>query len=590
MNSKRHTLLSVLLAFLGTCGLEIFFAVYESFTGGMIFLPVVYVLFRAYSASMNRKRTLGFDVLVAVLALIYAILFGFGMQMDAWSQASLEGWSFLAVLLLSIGIFPLLRLLVIWLEGFRIETRANPLVLKRCFLVLLVIWGLTYLALFPGVYGIDAPYWHYEFSHPDVSISSQWSPAYCGLWYSFVHFGEVFLNSAKLGFALFAAFQMVVTLYVVWRILKFTAARLNERFVIGATVFFMVPIHAILALTSAQDAMFVACFGMSVLYLLEYLLDGDRFWNAKANVVKLILWTVLMCVVRNNGLYALMVLAVVVLLVKQARRLLIPFAMVVVLVLVYQNPVYTMLGIEKGTAVREMLSLPLQQMGYVYNYSDRITYDLKAEMQNYVSDEGWQSYEPCISDHVKGQLNVDAVKSDMPAFLKLYVKCFLADPEGYLQAAGLQTFSLWYPSKSWPDSRPWHPYLDIICSETHGLYGDDFSIGRKSLCPPYRLILECLYGHGTPGDGYGGNLEMYFTRIPILNELSLAGTYTWILIFGLFYAIYKRNKAILVIWSFELGLWLTVLLSPVIMYRYCAPFIFTAPLYVSGLLLLKNRT
>lgn len=448
--------------------------------------------------------------------------------------------------------------------------------------------GGAFLALFPGVYGVDAQTWYYEFSHPEIPISSQWSPVYCGLWYAFVRFGEVFLNSNILGFGLFTAVQMGITLYAIWRFLKFTADRMNEKFVIGVTVFFMMPTHAIMALTSAQDALFSVCFGMAVLYLLEYILDEDNFWKNKKKLLKLVLWLLLMCMIRNNGLYALLVMLVILAFIKKTRRLLLPLTAVVVLVFLYQNPVYDMMGIEKGTAIREMLSLPLQQMAYLYNNSESLTEEQRNEMQLYVSKEGWQAYEPCISDQVKSRLNVEAVKNHKLDFLKLYVKCFLADPKGYLQAAGLQTFSLWYPYKAWPDPRPWHPYLNVQSYNTTEVY-DGFSISRKSLCPPYELILRMLFGYGGAGYGYGGDLEMSFTRIPVLNELCQAGTYTWILVFEFFYAIYKRKKGLFVILGIELGLWLTVFLSPVIMYRYCAPLIFTAPLYIMALLLVKDR-
>lgn len=448
--------------------------------------------------------------------------------------------------------------------------------------------GGAYLALFPGVYAVDAPTWYYEFSHSEIPISSQWSPVYSGLWYAFVHLGEVFFNSSVIGFGLFTAVQMSITLYAVWRVLRFISDRLNEKFVIGVTVFFMVPTHVIMALTSASDALFSVCFGMAVLYLLEYILDENIFWKDKKRILKFVLWLLLMCMIRNNGLYALLVMMVVIAFIKKTRRLLLPLATVVILVFLYQNPVYDMIGIEKGTAIREMLSLPLQQMAYVYNNSEKLTEEQRNEMQLYVSDEGWQAYEPCISDQVKGRLNVDVVRDHKMEFLKLYLRCFLTDPIGYLQAAGMQTFSLWYPYKTWPDPRPWHPYLNLQCYNTTEVY-DGFSISRRSLCPPYELILRILFGYGGAGYGWGGDLEMTFTRIPIFNELCQAGTYTWILVFEFFYAIYKRKKEIFVILGIELGLWLTVFLSPVIMYRYCAPLIFTAPLYILALLLVKER-
>lgn len=190
---------------------------------------------------------------------------------------------------------------------------------------------------------------------------------------------------------------------------------------------------------------------------------------------------------------------------------------------------------------------------------------------------------------IKSNLNIKEVQNDKLSFLKSYISFSVFDPIGYVQAFGLQTFSLWYPNKNWPDPRPWHPYIDILCYAESVGYEPGFVIKRDSLFPQYQWILENLYGVGSPGDGYGGNLKMFFSKIPIFSTLCQAGFYSCLLAFFGVYAVFvNRNKKMVLILSAEFGMWLTVLLSPVIMYRYCAPFIFTAPLYVSAMFLLKK--
>ena len=381
---------------------------------------------------------------------------------------------------------------------------------------------------------------------------------------------------------------MSVSLYVIWKVLSFINDKMNRMWVILSTLFFLLPIHVILSLTSAQDSLFAVSFAMVVLLLIEYLLD-EQFLNKK-NAIKLFLWMFLMCVIRNNGVYVLTFLLLSALLLKARRKFLILLTGVIIFVFVYQGPVYALCGWQKGTALREMLSLPLQQMAWVYN-NDDLTENQRKEMQKFVPDEGWNTYEPLISDHVKSNLNIEEVQRDKISFLKSYISFSVFDPIGYVQAFGLQTFSLWYPNKTWPDPRPWHPYIDILCYAESVGYEPGFVIKRDSLFPQYQWILENLYGAGSPGDGYGGNLKMVFSKIPIFSTLCQAGFYSCILAFLGVYAVFvNRNKKMVLILSAEFGMWLTVLLSPVIMYRYCAPFIFTAPLYVSAMFLLKKNT
>lgn len=94
-----------------------------------------------------------------------------------------------------------------------------------------------------------------------------------------------------------------------------------------------------------------------------------------------------------------------------------------------------MCGVQKGTALREMLSLPLQQMAWVYN-NDDLTEKQRKEMQSFVPDEGWKNYTPFISDPVKSNLKVEEVQRDKISFLKSYIKFAAFDSIGYVQAFG----------------------------------------------------------------------------------------------------------------------------------------------------------
>ena len=257
---------------------------------------------------------------------------------------------------------------------------------------------------------------------------------------------------------------------------------------------------------------------------------------------------------------------------------------VFVFVLLYQGPGYSLFGIQKGTALREMLSFPLQQMAYAYNYGhDRLSQDEIDRMQRYISDEGWRTYEPCIADHVKAQLNTDEVRTHTLDFLDLYIDVFLSAPECYIKGMALQTFILWYPCKEWPDARTWHPYINYLCADTYGTELTPFTVNRSSLFPFYEKILGVLYGNGTDHTGYGGNLSMIFSSIPILGILSEVGIYFWLLLYLFSYALYRRWREPFVIIGICMGVCLTVFLSPVILYRYCAPVIFTAPLFIAVL-------
>ena len=587
-------IISLILAFGGMCGIaaEVSTLGQSLVYRDIIFLPVLFVLYKCYQICLMKRETKGFYWLTCGLSFLFSMMLIVGDQLDMTNNFSLEWKIWLKICLLAVAIFPILAQVTLWLNDRQktaVLKSGNKRVQIICFVVLSLVWLAGYLAMFPGVYGADAPYWHHEFSRSDVAISSQWSPFYCSIFYGLVALGTRLFDSYNAGFAIFSFVQMVFILFVIWNILKFFCKRMGDVSVILVTAFFsLIPTHVILAVSSAQDPVFAACLAMVVIQLLEMAIDAEEFWKSKKEVIKLFIWLILLCMIRNNGLYAIIVMLVfVVIFIKKYRKqIVITLIAAIAIIQIYQGPIYDMIGIEKGTALREMLSLPLQQMAYAYNYAyDKLSEDEISQMQEYISDEGWRSYQPCISDHVKGQLNVDKTREHMDEFIKLYFEVFQASKESYLKAAALQTYGLWYPNKVWTDWRTYHPYIAYLCSDTFGLYDSDFTITRTSLFPAYDNLLGTLFGKGDDHSGAGGNLSMAFSKVPVLGTFCRIGTYTWVLIYLFFYSLYRRWKKPFGVIGLEIGICITVFLSPVIMYRYCAPIIFTAPLFVAILFL-----
>lgn len=561
----------------------------------VLLLASFYILYQAYVKCLMHRKTRGFYFLTVGLSVCYSFFLIWGGLLD--KDLELEGWKFFcAVLFLAAALYPALDLLTGWIDQRKAENgsiKNRKKALAICSVIVTVVWMCAYLAMFPGVYATDAPTWYYEFSNPDVPISSQWSPLYCAVFYGLVKTGEKLFGNYNAGFALFSFVQMLGVLAAVIRMLSFFCQRFSILSVIAVTAFFsLIPTHVILSLTSAQDSMFAVCMSMCLIHIYEMLCNPQLYFAEKRNLLKLALWLVLFCAVRNNGLYALLVMSVFATFFMKTYRkqLLTVLCCVIATVMIYSGPGYHMMGVEKGTVNRWMLSLPLQQMANAYNFGqDRLSEQQISKMQKYLTDEGWRNYQIHISlsDYVVRGLDYESFTKDPTAFLALYADIFFSVPDCYFQGLGLQTFGLWYPNKNYTDGRIYHPYISYMCyDETMALkdvYGLDFSVERSSLLPIYDNFLGWLYGKGTDQSGAGGNLFMAFTNIPGLGTFSKAGIYCWMLIYLFFYFIYRQKKELLLLVGLGIGVYLTVALSPVIMYRYCAPVIFSAPLFVATL-------
>ncbi len=579
------------LAFGGACGIgtELSIVCQNNLAyAELLLLPCIYFFYLAYLRCFTYRKTRGFYLLTGGLSIIFSMMLFVGGMLDGYSYSGFSADSFFKFLSLVTAIYPMISSITIWLNQRERNTQHiqnSKWLLPVCFGVVALIWFLTYLALFPGVYGTDVTYWYYEFSRPDVPISSQWSPLYCGIYYSFMRLGEILFDSHEYGFAMFSFVQMSFVLFAVWNILLFFNRHFQGIAVVCAAAFFaLLPTHVILSLTSAQDPVFAACFAMCVLQLFELAQNPQTYWMKKRTKMKLAVWLILFCMIRNNGMYAVMVMIffAAVFLRMYRRQLFLLTGAVIAIMMIYQGPVYHILGIQKGTALREMLSMPLQQMAYVYQYGhEKLSEEQTEQMLSYLSHEDWGMYMPCISDQIKNRVNLEEIKSDLPSFMKLYLNVFLTEPSGYMAAAAAQTFGLWYPNKKWPDARIWHPYISYLCLDTYGIDQIGFAVSRSSLFPAYEELLSALYGKGEDHSGYGGNLTMLFSNVPVLGTFSKAGIYFWMILYLFSYAVYRRWREPFIIIGLGVGVFLTVFLSPVILYRYCAPMIFAAPLYAA---------
>ena len=106
--------------------------------------------------------------------------------------------------------------------------------------------------------------------------------------------------------------------------------------------------------------------GFFVLVSLSLIEMADRtsgFWDNRWNLVKFVLYVVLMCMFRNNGLYALILLIPICFFCFKERRkaTIILFMLSMLIYVSYQNILLPSLGVKSGN-IREMMSIPCQQL------------------------------------------------------------------------------------------------------------------------------------------------------------------------------------------------------------------------------------
>ena len=559
--------------------------------GELFFIPICAIWYCLYKKLYMRKHTGPFYIFTIIFSFLFSASFVLGIDLDQ-NQLGSAFHIIVKSALLAMFWYPILAFLTDWIEN-RSEKQVTSLQMDRkklyiCCLLVVAVWFMGWLALFPGVYGIDAPTWYQMWDQSDTPVSSQWSVLISGLFYFFTSLGVRYFNSPEIGFGIYSFLQMSFVLFVVWKILVFLNERLGKKAVIVSAIFFaFVPTHMIMAVSSAQDAPFAACFAMCCIELFKIFENPTEYWEDKRNIVRFVFWMCLMCIIRNNGLYAIFVMAVLALFFLKHRRknFFGSIAIITIIVLLYQGPVYNILHVQKGTAIREMLSIPLEQMAAAYNYDDDLSDSLKEQMEQYVSEENMHNYALKNSDPIKNNFKVEKFNENPVEFIKLYFQVGIAAPKSYFYGVLMQTYGLWYPDKEYPDPLIWHPYINYICIDAKQIWGENaLEIKRESLFPAYERVLRKLFGDGEETSGYGGSLQTDFVNIPFLSTACRMGTYFWIVVYIAGYGLYKKWKEQYLIVSLAIGLTLTVFLSPLMYYRYYAPVIFSMPVILTVLL------
>ena len=519
--------------------------------------------------------------------LIYAVIFSFfmvyGQRLDYGGYAG-AGIMMLMGIGMTAAVYPSLIMLEQLLERAAArDIGHNDSIVKITIAVVAIMWFLGYLAAFPGIYAVDAMTWYLEFDDPSFPVSAQWSPVYAGLFYLFVSSGMKLFGSYGAGLAAFTALQTLFLLLIVRNIISYTYEKGGTRAAVFTGAFFaFVPTHIVMAVQTVQGAPFMGCFAMIIMHICRMVTDPEEYWADKKNLIAFIAWGLAACILRNNAYYAFAVFLLFIPLYKKGcrRRLLAAMMIIIAVATIYKGPVLDSFGIMKGTALREMMSMPLQQMTCVYTeYPDQITEEQRKMLEQYVDKEALATYQmyPSNSDALKANLDVDMVSRDLPGFIKLYLTMGVKAPEGYIKAAYIQNLGLCYIDKEYPDPRMWHPYLNYASYDLS--YEKYIKIPRHPVLPVYDKILGKLFGYAT--NGYGGEVVTLFDDVPVIGVACRASTYFWILLYLAAMAIIKKKKEYFIPVGLMLSLTFTILIGPVVMYRYYAPVVFAMPVLIT---------
>lgn len=326
----------------------------------------------------------------------------------------------------------------------------------------------------------------------------------------------------------------------------------NRYRLIVLIIYALCPVFPMYAMTLVKDVIFAGFILLFITYLHKVII------HEKINYAIYILILIGVFLFRNNGYHVLVFtfLLMFIFLCKRWKFILINLIFVVFCSLLYNKVVLPYFRITPGS-IREVLSLPFQQMARYYKYyADEMTLkDLKTiDHILDISDLG-KRYNPEISDPVKNKFNKFATNNDLTNYFKVWFKCFFKHPEVYLDATLNNTYGYFYPEKS-----SWYIYYKF----DKRIVQNNFNYHYNHL-NGLRKLLSSM-GH-------------IFPNIPIIGLIVNIAINVWFLFIMLFYCLSKKIYRNIVILLPAFGLVLVCILSPVNCYfRYALPYVFSMPI------------
>lgn len=453
-----------------------------------------------------------------------------------------------------------------------------------------VIWSIIFgawipalLASYPGMYGYDSIYQIRDYLADNVWLNHPPMHTYL-LSLCVVDLGRV-LGSHEAGMLCYSIIQMLclsatfATIYTVY--IRARAAKLVRRIVL--LIFMFLPTNAIMSFSATKDVLFSAFFALAVMLLLLLAEKPDLIKSIKYDI-SLCLIFFMIAVWRNQGLYVILLTFIVAILFmwRYKKYIFAVFTTSILLILFYSNFICPWLGFREANSIREMMSVPCVQLSRAMLYNeDELTKEECRLIKEYVPDYEAYSYNSGISDLMKKTLATERIQDNPMEFIKLWIKVGVKCPITYIDAFARLTIGYWYPDMNYRDVQAFHPYWEYY--STGILYNFD---EEKYLLLDQAPVKGFEWLHK---EFYELSYENDYQSIALVSLLFSSGLSVWLVIFYIAVSIYRKEYKYLVPASFAFTFILTLLLGPVVLYRYIYPIILTCPMLLVSLISFKMR-
>lgn len=579
--NRTNTKIAILLSFLGCVGIIGTVAlsgdsiVYtNSFFALLFFAISLFIQMRLVPMWADAKKR--DKIYASVFSCLLAVALVFGATLEVWGSVNFTNISlYLKIMCVAAYMAPITN--ACWNRmsqiGIIFEKSDKQFGLLQTWGLIFVLWIPTFLALFPGAFVYDATDEYTEvisrsftMHHPLIHVL---------LLGGLTHLGEYLGLGANAGIAAYTLLQMLVVsfvfAYVIRLLIKWGFS--NKYCFAWIVITGLFPIYPMYAVCSAKDTLFSAAFLMVTVLLIEFARDKEKFFDKR--MVLLVASATLMMLLRNNGVYAIIVAIPFLIVCARAAKLETKTYMkLVVLILVsfvmYKGINYSLKLVTHATDSehQEMLTVPIQQLARTYKYApETFSEEEKESLYEILPENYLITYNPVCSDVLKSGFDNDAYAKESAKYKALWWKGLTRKPLIYINAWLVNSYGYWYP--------------DMVINVYGGnemytfKYDQSSYFGFETEPPGTRHSLFPMYE-----DFYRNiALELFQQRVPVISMLFAPGFMFILFAFAFMYCMKQKKWLKVGVMMPMLLLWATVLLGPTVLVRYVLIFWFTASIW-----------
>ncbi len=545
----------------------------------VLIFPIYYFLNNVIGAENKRKFTISI-----VIAILFSAMETIGNTintdytlnhlLDEWNVINFVGYTiiFWATISYLYGFLENINKNQIKSKFLKIKNIEILSTSKKSFFInvglMILAWLPYFLKYCPGILTSDSIK-QIEQIVGTAELSNHHPILHTGIISVFINAGTNIFDDINVGVALYTVFQMLAMAIMFAFVLKYMCKKNVPTIIRGITLLYYMfyPVHAIYSVTMWKDILFSGMIPIYVIFIMELLSDTDNYVKDYKKLVMFTIISLLVMFLRNNGVYIVLLTLPFIIIVskKHWKKLITISGIIVVSFFSIKTVIFNVLDVKDGS-VREMLSIPLQQIARVQKYhTNELDEATNKTINSYFKYDGniGDKYCPTLSDPVKDLLDDEYFEQNKTEFIKLWGELLIPYFKDYVESFISNSYGYYYP-----EAVNW-----ITCKDMEeNRYGIKFS----------QLIDGKLIS----------KISSLTDRrdIPMVSMCLSVGMAFWLILLSLGYEIYMNRYKNIVIYIPILVLWLTLIASPVFCeYRYAYSMFTILPLYIGTNLIEKAR-